>query len=89
MLTGSVTWRREQMHASLWLPWRQVVCVEDGLPTWVCELMVTKPTIDEAIAVGAPWKHCVLPEYSQGEHSTHVLGDSGSMLCPAGQQQPS
>lgn len=30
----------------------QVVCVEDGLPTWVCELMVSKPTIDEAIAVG-------------------------------------
>ena len=26
-----------------------VVCVEDGLPTWVCELMVTKPDIHEAI----------------------------------------
>lgn len=27
----------------------KVVCVEDGLPTWVCELMVIKPTVDEAI----------------------------------------
>jgi hypothetical protein len=27
----------------------KVVCVEDGLPTWVCELMVVKPTVDEAI----------------------------------------
>jgi hypothetical protein len=27
-----------------------VVCVEDGLPTWVCELMVVKPTVEEAIA---------------------------------------
>jgi carnosine synthase len=25
------------------------VCVEDGLPTWVCELMVVKPTVQEAI----------------------------------------
>ena len=23
----------------------KVVCVEDGLPTWVCELMVVKPTV--------------------------------------------
>lgn len=28
----------------------KVVCVEDGLPTWVCELMVVKPTVEEAIA---------------------------------------
>jgi hypothetical protein len=27
----------------------KVVCVEDGLPTWVCELMVVKPTVEEAI----------------------------------------
>lgn len=26
------------------------VCVADGLPTWVCELMVVKPTVQEAIA---------------------------------------
>jgi hypothetical protein len=25
------------------------VCVADGLPTWVCELMVVKPTVQEAI----------------------------------------
>lgn len=25
------------------------MCVEDGLPTWVCELMVVKPTVQEAI----------------------------------------
>jgi carnosine synthase len=27
----------------------KVVCVADGLPTWVCELIVAKPTIQEAI----------------------------------------
>jgi biotin carboxylase len=27
----------------------KVVGASDGLPTWVCELMVTKPTVDEAI----------------------------------------
>lgn len=27
----------------------KVVCAADGLPTWVCEMMVTKPTVDEAI----------------------------------------
>jgi carnosine synthase len=27
----------------------KVVCVADGLPTWVCELMVIKPTVQEAI----------------------------------------
>jgi hypothetical protein len=27
----------------------KVVCVADGLPTWVCELMVVKPTVQEAI----------------------------------------
>ena len=26
------------------------VCVKDGLPTWICELMVSKPTVKEAIA---------------------------------------
>lgn len=31
-------------------PGSKVVCVSDGLPTWVCELMVQKPTVDEAIA---------------------------------------
>lgn len=27
----------------------KVVCVQDGLPTWVCELMVVKPAVQEAI----------------------------------------
>ena len=27
----------------------KVVCVEDGMPTWVAELMVAKPTVKEAI----------------------------------------
>lgn len=27
----------------------KVVCVEDGLPTWICEIMVIKPTVQEAI----------------------------------------
>ena len=27
----------------------KVTCVEDGMPTWVAELMVTKPTVEEAI----------------------------------------
>ncbi|KAI8466821.1 MAG: ATP-grasp domain-containing protein [Monoraphidium minutum] len=27
----------------------KVVCVEDGLPTWICEIMVVKPTVQEAI----------------------------------------
>jgi len=27
----------------------KVVCVADGLPTWICELMVVKPTVQEAI----------------------------------------
>lgn len=27
----------------------QVVCVEDGLPTWICELMVSRGNIHEAI----------------------------------------
>eukprot|EP00887_Chlorella_sp_A99_P000177 scaffold13.g177.t1 len=31
-------------------PGSRVVCVEDGLPTWVCELMVTSPDIHDAIA---------------------------------------
>lgn len=26
-----------------------VTSVEDGLPTWVCEVMVTKPTMEEAL----------------------------------------
>jgi hypothetical protein len=28
----------------------KVVCVADGLPTWVCELIVAKPAVQEAIA---------------------------------------
>ena len=28
----------------------KVVCVEDGMPTWAAELMVTKPSVEEAIA---------------------------------------
>lgn len=31
-------------------PGTKVVGAKDGLPTWVCELLVTKPTVDEAIA---------------------------------------
>lgn len=31
-------------------PNSKVVCVEDGLPTWVCEMMVKKKTVDEAIS---------------------------------------
>ncbi|KDD77180.1 ATP-grasp domain-containing protein [Helicosporidium sp. ATCC 50920] len=27
----------------------KVTCVEDGLPTWVCEFMVSRPTVEEAI----------------------------------------
>lgn len=30
-------------------PGHKCVCVEEGLPTWICELMVTKPTVREAI----------------------------------------
>lgn len=37
----------------MWLPTPQAghkcVCVKDGLPTWVCEIMVTKPNVREAI----------------------------------------
>lgn len=29
---------------------QRVVGPEDGMPTWVCELMVIKPTVEEAIA---------------------------------------
>ena len=28
---------------------QKCVCVKDGLPTWICELMVCKPTVKEAI----------------------------------------
>ena len=28
---------------------QKVTSVTDGMPTWVCELMVVKPTIEEAI----------------------------------------
>jgi carnosine synthase len=30
-------------------PGTKVVSAKDGLPTWICELMITKPTVDEAI----------------------------------------
>ena len=30
-------------------PGDRVTCVDDGMPTWVAELMVAKPTVDEAI----------------------------------------
>ena len=30
-------------------PGSKVVSARDGLPTWVCELMVTRPSVDEAI----------------------------------------
>jgi len=28
---------------------QKVTSVTDGMPTWVCELMVVKPTVEEAI----------------------------------------
>lgn len=28
---------------------QKVTCVTDGMPTWVCELMVVKPSVEEAI----------------------------------------
>lgn len=31
------------------LPPSQVVCVRDGLPTWICEFMVSRGNIHEAI----------------------------------------
>lgn len=31
-------------------PGDKVVCVADGMPSWVCELCVAKPTVREAIA---------------------------------------
>lgn len=31
---------------------RQVVSAADGLPTWVCQVLVTKPVLQEAIQVG-------------------------------------
>ena len=51
--------------AKLFLPLLQVVSVEDGLPTWVCQVLVSRPTLDEAVAVsmrmsGALW--CALGE---------------------------
>lgn len=30
-------------------PCPQVVCVRDGLPTWICEFMVSRGNIHEAI----------------------------------------
>jgi hypothetical protein len=27
----------------------KVICVEDGLPTWVAEIMVKRPTVEDAI----------------------------------------
>mmetsp|Transcript_26971 Transcript_26971/g.69255 ORF Transcript_26971/g.69255 Transcript_26971/m.69255 type:complete len:127 (-) Transcript_26971:217-597(-) len=27
------------------------VCVDDGMPTWVCEMMVERPNVHEAIAL--------------------------------------
>mmetsp|Transcript_30006 Transcript_30006/g.71495 ORF Transcript_30006/g.71495 Transcript_30006/m.71495 type:complete len:603 (+) Transcript_30006:197-2005(+) len=30
-------------------PGGKVVCVDDGMPTWVCEMMVEKETVEEAI----------------------------------------
>lgn len=29
-------------------PGHKCVCVKDGLPTWVCEIMVTKPNVSPA-----------------------------------------
>ena len=31
------------------MPGQKVVGPQDGMPTWVCELMVVKPTVEEAI----------------------------------------
>ena len=34
---------------SLCEPGTKVVSAQDGLPTWICELMISCPTVDEAI----------------------------------------
>ena len=31
------------------MPGQKVVGPQDGMPTWVCEFMVVKPTVEEAI----------------------------------------
>jgi carnosine synthase len=42
--------RKDVMYArALVKSGAKVVCAADGLPTWVCELMVTRPTVQEAI----------------------------------------
>ena len=73
--------------AKLFLPLLQVVSVEDGLPTWVCQVLVSRPTLDEAVAVsmrmsGALW--CALgagrgtppPRRSQASHICLWVGQS-------------
>ncbi|GAB4823654.1 hypothetical protein N2152v2_010700 [Parachlorella kessleri] len=30
-------------------PGSKVVCAQDGLPTWVCQVLVTRPTVEEAM----------------------------------------
>ena len=52
VMTGSQKWatREDVVYARpLVKAGDSVVSVEDGLPTWVCEVMVTKPTMQQAI----------------------------------------
>lgn len=66
--------------------------MEDGLPTWVCELMVAKPSIDEAIQViqGVAHRHTVHPHPAGGDgsgppHHVHYITDHGHAAVPAAQ----
>jgi len=55
-------------------PGHKCVCVEDGLPTWVCELMVQARTVEEAIArMKALEAQLVLPITPHAVHHTHPL----------------
>ena len=42
---GNVIYARPLVKAG-----QKVTCVEDGMPTWVAELMVQAPTVQQAIA---------------------------------------
>jgi len=42
--------RSDVIHARpLVAPGEKVVCVKDGMPSWICEIMVTRPSLKEAI----------------------------------------
>ncbi len=50
LLTSALLTSALLTHAAPLQPGERCVCVEDGLPTWVCELMAVKPTVHEAIS---------------------------------------